>query len=479
MTVLEKTEIPYRDPIDVFASMADRPYAQLLHSCPGAAGGGRYSFIAFDPFDTLTTWDGVTRTQDGSALSGDPFSCLQNALGRFRAACSDESHSPFIGGALGYFGYELLHNLETIPRAETARFSLPDMDVGLYDTIAAYDHHTQRAWVLATGFPEKEERARRHRANHLTQKIADLLETESPKPLQPFYVNGASPKTTKADYIARVKRAIDYIYAGDIYQANLSQCFQTDLPATTPPYDVFRRMMTINPVSYAAYLNTPHATIISNSPERFLKVHATDHGHHVETRPIKGTRPRGESAPADHTLQEALAHSEKDRAENIMIVALLRNDLSKVCRDDSVNVSSLCEVETYATLHHLVSTITGTLKKDKDAVDLLKACFPGGSITGAPKVRAMEIITELEKETRGPYCGAIGYLGFDGGMDTNIAIRTLTIPHANYGRPRQMFYPVGGGIVADSDPDMEYEESLVKAKAFFAMLADMVDQGVR
>jgi para-aminobenzoate synthetase component 1 len=248
---------------------------------------------------------------------------------------------------------------------------------------------------------------------------------------------------------------IDYIYAGDIYQANLSQRFQTILPEGDSPFALYQRLRRLNPAPFAAYLNFGDIVIASASPERFLQLR----GGWVETRPIKGTRPRGATPVEDKAHARELLASEKDRAENVMIVDLLRNDLSRVCRDHTVTVPELCVLESYATVHHLVSTVVGQLNPGATAIDLLRATFPGGSITGAPKIRAMEIIAALEPTQRGPYCGSIGYVGFDGNIDSSITIRTYAIKN------NVVTFQAGGGIVADSDPAAEYEETLTKAGA--------------
>jgi para-aminobenzoate synthetase component 1 len=258
-----------------------------------------------------------------------------------------------------------------------------------------------------------------------------------------------------------VQRVIDYIFAGDIFQANLSQRFQAPMPADLSGFDLYRRLRAINPAPFAAMIKSEDVHIVSASPERFL----TLRDGRVETCPIKGTRPRGATPEADRAFAAALLASEKDRAENVMIVDLLRNDLSRVCRDGTVEVPRLCELESFATVFHLVSTVTGILRPGLSAVDLLRACFPGGSITGAPKIRAMEIIAELEPTRRGPYCGSIGYVGFDGAMDSSIAIRTYAI------KDGIVAFQAGGGIVADSRPADEYDETLAKARALIAALS--------
>jgi para-aminobenzoate synthetase component 1 len=270
-----------------------------------------------------------------------------------------------------------------------------------------------------------------------------------------------APDIPREAYELAVRRVVDYILAGDIFQANLSQRLRAELPDGLAPLDLFARLCAGNPAPFAAYLKLDDLVIASSSPERFLRLS----GDEVETRPIKGTRRRGRGPAEDEALAAELLASDKDRAENVMIVDLLRNDLSRVCRDGSIAVPELCSLERYATVMHLVSSVTGRLRPGLGPVDLLAACFPGGSITGAPKIRAMEIIAELEPTRRGAYCGAIGYIGFDGAMDTSIVIRTFTI------RDRRVTFQVGGGVVAGSTPEGEYQETLAKAAALIAALS--------
>ena len=271
---------------------------------------------------------------------------------------------------------------------------------------------------------------------------------------------GLRSNFTRAAYLDAVARTIEYVYAGDIFQANLSQRLQA--PLREPPLELYARLRRVNPAPFAAYLDFGDVVVASSSPERFLRVHD---GPLVEARPIKGTRPRGISPEHDLLLALSLAESDKDRAENVMIVDLLRNDLSRVCRPGSVRVPELFALEHYATVHHLVSTVVGELAPEHDPADLLRAAFPGGSITGAPKVRAMQIIAELEPTQRAVYCGSIGYWSLSGTLDLSIVIRTCLA------LGRDVYFQVGGGIVADSDPEQEYRETLDKAAGVIAALA--------
>ncbi|MEQ9575642.1 MAG: aminodeoxychorismate synthase component I, partial [Rhodospirillales bacterium] len=335
------------------------------------------------------------------------------------------------------------------------------MVMGFYDTVAVFDMKLRKAWVLASDVSRTGGRrrpGREARAKAMAARIRDAQPVAEPPGLDLTW----RADQTRAEMEARIARAIDYIHLGDIFQANIAQRFLADLPADTRPYDVYRRLRRISSAPFAAFLNCGKGrAVISASPERFLSLGP---GGVIETRPIKGTRPRGVTTDEDRALAAALIASEKDRAENLMIVDLLRNDLSRVARLGSVRVSKLFELETFARVHHLVSEVQADIAEGLDAVDLLRATFPGGSITGAPKIRAMEIIHELEPVSRGPYCGAVAWLGFDGAMDSAIAIRTMTYADG------VVAAQAGGGIVADSDPADEYEESMTKIKPLLAAL---------
>lgn len=469
-TQICRIEIPYGDPVELFAAFSESPFAQLYHSCPGAAGGGRHSFLMVDPFDHLIAKGQNYRTRRSTG-QGSAFHKLKDSLAQHSFFGDLDEDIPFCGGSAGLFSYDLLHHLERISPHVEDDLNLPDMCLGFYDVIAAFDHTQESAWILSTGLPERNPIQRLSRAQERAEWLRHkLLDKHSVHREISFAFGEPKSNLSKSDYKARVQNAIDHIYKGDIYQANLSQRFEASAARSFHPYDAFVRLLSMSPVSFAAFCRFPDFSIASISPERFLKIAPQMGELCVETKPIKGTRPRGKTPEQDEANRNELLDSPKDRAENTMIVDLLRNDLSKFCEKDSVQVKKLCEIESYAAVHHLVSTITGTLENNKDAVDALTACFPGGSITGAPKVRAMEIIAEQEGLARGPYCGSIGYIGFNGQMDSNIAIRTAVMPHNADGRTETLYYQVGGGIVADSDPEMEYDESLAKANAFFELV---------
>jgi para-aminobenzoate synthetase component 1 len=384
---------------------------------------------------------------------------------------------PFQGGAAGLLGYDLGRSLERLPRPRFDEFQIPSLAIGLYDVVLAYDHVQQRAWLISHGFPEVSPAARLKHARQRLEQFRIVLHGSVTKPrmarpspaplmledLAPSYPVPGPPgllsNFSQADYLSAVGRAIDYIYAGDVFQVNIAQ--RLLYPAATDSLALYLRLRERNPATFAAYFDLGDAQIASASPERFVQVR----GRKVEARPIKGTRPRTARAEADLFAGDELQESEKDRAENTMIVDLLRNDLSRVCESDSVRVTQLCGLESYQFVQHLVSVVEGELAADKTPLDLLRAAFPGGSITGAPKVRAMEIISELEPTARGPYCGGVGYLGFDGALDFNILIRTITASRGWWQ------FPVGGGIVAQSSPQREYEETWHKAAGLLRALA--------
>ncbi|HEU5393445.1 MAG TPA: aminodeoxychorismate synthase component I, partial [Candidatus Methylomirabilis sp.] len=396
---------------------------------------------------------------------------------------------PFQGGAAGYIGYDYGAVLERVPPTRYDDLAVPDVVLGLYDWVIAWDHLAGEAWLISTGLPAgagQEHRAR-ERAAEVGRRLGGhrgggaegqggggwfpplCLPSRPPRgAAAPSYpvtsldaadAIGLRSTFTHRGYLDAVARVREYIIAGDIFQANLSQRFQA--PLREPPFELYRRLRRRNPAPFAAFLDFGELSVLSASPERFLRL---DEGGMVETRPIKGTRPRGLGPMHDAALGRALAESEKDRAENVMIVDLLRNDLSRVCRPGSVRVPELFALEQHPTVHHLVSTVVGRLEPGADAVDLIRAAFPGGSITGAPKVRAMEIIAELEPTRRGVYCGSVGYLSRTGVMDTSIVIRTFVE------REGEVYFQAGGGIVADSDPELEYRETLDKAGGLIGAL---------
>lgn len=484
------------EPWDACARLRGLPHPMLLESVARGGEVGRYSFLVCDPFLLVRSKDGRVEAKRGGRAewrplgkSGqDPFEALKRLLARFRTP-SLPGLPPFQGGLVGYFGYDLLHHLEAVLTPAHDDLALPDLFVGFYDWVLAWDHEAERCMLISTGLPHRGARARRRaeaRARGVQRRLerpgrgvragggqADpgepapptlpattaSLPTSPPRHPVPEFP-GVWSTCSPDGFRSMVARTREYILAGDLCQANVSQRLEALWGGD--PFELYRRVRTSNPADFAAYLELGEdaGAVVSASPERFLCVS----GREVETRPIKGTLPRGRTPEEDAELAAALEASAKDRAENVMIVDLLRNDLSRVCEDDSVRVEALCALERHPTVHHLVSIVTGKLRPDVDAVELLRATFPGGSITGAPKVRAMQVIAELEPTRRGVYTGAIGYIGFDGGMDTSVAIRTMVV------RDGVAYLQVGCGVVLDSDPGREYAESLDKARGLLAAL---------
>jgi para-aminobenzoate synthetase component 1 len=473
------------DPAEVCSRFLDLPYLLFLDSAARQHADAQYSFLTADPALIVRSKGATTevrRRGDAawSRLSGDALSTARSYLpGAVVEPVS--GLPPFQGGLAGYIGYDWGAMLERLPAPRYDDLAIPDLVLGLYDWVIAWDHRIGAAWLISTGLPDTgavRERRARERMDPVRERLGGRRggrplggwaagQRDSPVPTYPVIgIEGADrldlrSTFTHRGYLDAVARVREYIIAGDIFQANLSQRFQSAL--TEAPFDLYRRLRKRNPSPFAAYLAFDELAVLSASPERFLRL---DEHRLVETRPIKGTRPRGLGPMHDAALGRALAESAKDRAENVMIVDLLRNDLSRVCRPGTVRVPELFALEQHPTVHHLVSTVLGELAPDADAVDLIRAAFPGGSITGAPKVRAMEIIAELEPTQRGVYCGSIGYISATGAMDTSIVIRTYLALGG------QVYFQAGGGIVADSDVELEYRETLDKARALIETLME-------
>ena len=445
------TELPYfRDSAGLFGVLADEPWSFFLDSGYPYKDMGRYDIIVARPMVTLVTRGDETRVTERNAdyvSQDDPFELVKSYLGPQERNLSG---LPFCGGAVGYFAYDLGRRIEQIPTLAHDELDIPDMAIGIYDWAVVVDHHLRRSWLCSTG---KDEQTLSNWSS--LQKIFQDDTTSRNVELE---INSDVASNFDKEHYARAFHKVkQYIRSGDCYQVNLAQRFDINVSASS--WDIYQSLRQLNPAPFAAYMKLDECAILSSSPERFLSVA----DGHVETKPIKGTRRRSSFAFEDSELARELLESEKDRAENLMIVDLLRNDLGKSCRTGSISVPKLYALESYATVHHLVSTVTGRLAKNRHALDLLKGCFPGGSITGAPKCRAMEIIEELEPHRRTVYCGSIGYIGCDGNMDTNIAIRTMA--HVQ----DHVYYWAGGGIVADSKMAAEYQECFDKAAAMLRL----------
>ncbi|HXA15065.1 MAG TPA: aminodeoxychorismate synthase component I [Opitutaceae bacterium] len=446
-------------PGQLFDALHDRHYSFFLDSAQPAGGLGAYSFIGFDPFLIFRArGDDIALDRGGRVekLRGDPLMELRKLFQRYRSPVS--ALLPFTGGAVGYFSYELGARFENIPRTSPDDLPMPEVEFGFYDALIAVEQSSGRTFVVANPVhcPDAEARARQ-----LEQTVREAL-SHCPVVPQFYPTTTVTPEPranfSKKDYLAAIVRIKDYIAAGDVYQVNLTQRFETPLPCH--PGVLYQRLRRRSPAPFATYLNFGPMQVVSSSPERFLRLH----DGRVETRPIKGTRARGATPAEDEQRGRELSMSGKDRAELLMIVDLERNDLGRVCDYGSIHVDELYRLEAHPTVFHLVATVSGKLRSGCDVFDCLRAAFPGGSITGAPKIRAMQIVDEIETRRRHLYTGSIGYLGFGGNCDLNIAIRTIVCLGG------RAYYHVGGGIVWDSDPESEYQETLDKGLAMHAAL---------
>ena len=469
--------IPWPDgPEALYARLENLPGLVILDSGmePRAAcryPSGRWCFAAFDPFALLECRVDGLRLFDGPhvrRLEADPFLALQEILAAY-AMPPGAGPAPLPAGGIGFLAYGLREFVEPLPsRADD--LELPLVYVGFYDAVFALDRREGVLYLTSTGLPARG-RARHVRAGRRMRLLLDLVRKERSASRANGITGGAGSGTVRSsfthrDYLKAVRRVQEYIAAGDVYQVNLAQRFS--LRWTGSGYDLFSRLRCTNPAPFGALIHGPDFAVVSASPERFL--HLDPRSGVVHTRPIKGTRPRGADAADDARLARELAASVKDRAEHVMIVDLERNDLSRVAARASVRVPELLVLEPFPTVWHLVSTVEAKLRPGTGVAALLRAVFPGGSITGAPKIRAMQIIEELEPVPRGVYTGAIGYFSFDGHLDLNIAIRTVVL------KDGRAWFHAGGGIVADSDPEAEYQETLDKARGLFNVLGK---KGVR
>jgi para-aminobenzoate synthetase component I len=454
----EEIDLP-APPEQLFAALQDRAGSFFLDSSLRAGGLGAYSFIGFDPF-LLFQAKGTTITLNEQGVvhrrRGDPLEELRELLRRYQGM--PVAGLPFAGGAVGTFSYELCSQLERIQRTSPDDAGIPDIELGFYDGVLAFEIASGRSWLAAQAVyrDSPEQIARRLRATvDESWRRYRPGQTAEPKRERPIDLQA---NFSKEEYLRAIGRVKNYIAAGDVYQVNLAQRFESELRC--PPYTLYERLRRRSPSPFGAYLSGSGGQVLSSSPERFLRIREG----RVDTRPIKGTRPRGGTPAEDARLRQELILSAKDRAELLMIVDLERNDLGRVCAPGSIAVDELFRLESHPTVHHLVAAVSGRLREGADIVDCLRAMFPGGSITGAPKVRAMQIIDELEPCRRYGYTGAMGYLGFDGNCDLNIAIRTI------FCRQGRAAYHVGGGIVWDSVPESEYQETLDKGRALHAAL---------
>jgi para-aminobenzoate synthetase component I len=460
-------ERDWMEPAAAAACWAGAPHLTWLDSADAGSlraesRRSRYSYLAPDPFRHIVA-RGTRVFIDGVLKPGDPFTVLEAELASFRTSPT-KGPVPFLGGAVGFLGYGLAHHLERLPRRH-APAALPDMAVAFHDIVIAFDHRERRVWLCASGLPAPPGVLRRGRAKaRVAEAEARLARPARDRATWMGCDSAWQPDLDRSRYEDAVATVLGYIRAGDIFQANVTTSFRAAKPEGMAAFDLYLALRRRSPAPFGAYLSwgTGEA-LLSASPERFLSL---DSAGRVETRPIKGTRPRRASPQADLAEAEALRMSMKDRAENLMIVDLMRNDLGRVAATGSVAVPSLCAVESFASVHHLVSEVTARLRPGLGPVDLLRASFPGGSVTGAPKIRAMEIIEDVEMAARGAYCGAVAWIGFDGAMDSNIIIRTLSVS------ADEVIAQAGGGIVADSEPAAEYDEMRVKIAPLLAAFSE-------
>jgi len=441
-----KTEL---DAFDIYSLFKEDKTATILDSGMGAENLGRYSFIGLNPFTTFKYEKDIC-TINKKEFRGDPFEELNKLINEYKIKNSTEL--PYVAGAMGYFSYDLGRSIEELPVMAKEEVKIPDCYFYFYDNAVIVDNLKKKTYITALGILK----LGKNSINEIKNKILKgnkVQYGEIDKSNTEFTSNFG-----KDEYIETVEKVRQFIRSGDIYITNLTQRFCCE--TTKDPYEVYKNLRYINPAPFAALMNVEDFSLVSSSPERFLEIK----NNVVQTRPIKGTRPRGRNKEEDLINKQELIDSEKDKSELLMIVDLERNDLSKVCKPYSVKVTELFKLEEYSTVFHLVSTVIGELKDEYTAVDCIKACFPGGSITGAPKVRSMEVIEELEPTRRNIYTGCIGYLGFDGSADLNIVIRTILM------KDGKAYLGVGGGITWESIKEEEYEETLDKAKALMRVL---------
>ncbi|TAN46069.1 MAG: anthranilate synthase component I family protein [Nitrospirae bacterium] len=475
-------EIPYCEPAALYEAFAPGPNSILFESLKGGGKIAGHSFFAFGPYITVSVKNSEVRvTSDtGSSVSFRPPLERLKELVLAYPQLADKDLPPFQGGAAGLLCYDFVRYIENIPASAVDDLKIPDAHFMLFDKVAAFDHRMKKAWMIISPGAEKTELGYKDagqidwalaydEALEVLNKcceIAGSAELSVAPPVAGLLRKNPAVRheMSKEQYMGMVVRAKEYIAAGDIFQANLSQRISADVQGVKP-WLIYKTLRSINPSPFAVYADFGEYQIVSSSPERLVNVNEGI----VETRPIAGTRPRGRDTGEDETMRADLLLNEKERAEHIMLIDLERNDIGRVCEYGSVNVDELMITEDYSHVIHIVSNVKGTIRKDKTCFDVIKAVFPGGTITGVPKVRCMEIIDELEPVARGPYTGSIGYIGFSKNMDMNIIIRTFLIKDGT------AYVQAGAGIVADSDPEREYYETLKKAEALLTTLETLPD----
>lgn len=479
-------EIPYREPYIVYEHLGCKPEGIILESVKGPYKIARYSFIAYDPYLVFRVKDGEIRIRSGVSSQGSSISYRQ-PLERLKELITAYPQKtlpelpPFQGGAVGLLSYDFVRYIENIQKNAVDDLKMPDANFLMVDKVIAFDHMRKKAWIVvspgarntelgyrdmshidwAAAYEETVEivlkfgSAKKHSSEAQKCGSAEVFSSGLPS----FRTSALNYEMSKEHYMDIVKRAKEYIAAGDIFQANLSQRISAYI-GSIKPWDIYKVLRKINPSPFAAYADFGDYQIVSSSPERLIRVK----DNMIETRPIAGTRPRGKDFKEDQIMRAELLLNEKECAEHIMLIDLERNDIGRVSEYGSVVVDELMITEDYSHVIHIVSNVKGALRENKTCFDVIKATFPGGTITGVPKVRCMEIIDELEPVRRGPYTGSLGYIGFSGNMDMNIIIRTFLI------KDRIAYVQAGAGIVADSDPEKEYYETLKKAEALIKTL---------
>lgn len=468
------TELPFLPPQHIFEKL-EGPYSVLLESMKGPEKIARYSFIGTEPFLIFRAKNGIVELSiNGNNIvsSSSPLKNLRELMSRYKVK-TEKGLPPLIGGAVGMLSYDFVHYFEKLPRTAVDDMDIPDAHFMMFDTIIAFDHKLRKLYLISCPAAEAHvtkagthiddwdiyyDKAREkirglHKRISLNAEPDDKNISKHNQPIEIRHEMG------QQNYMEIVKRAKEYIRAGDIFQTNLSQRVSADI-GDVRPWQIYKVLSTINPAPFAGYMNMGNYCIASSSPERLVRVT----GNIVETRPIAGTRPRGTNEEGDMQMRTDLLLNEKERAEHLMLIDLERNDLGRISAYSTVEVDELMITEDYSHVIHIVSNVRGTLAEGMDCFDAIRATFPGGTITGVPKVRCMEIIDELEPVVRGPYTGSIGYISFSGSMDLNIIIRTFVI------KDNIAYVQAGAGIVADSDPEKEYYETLKKAEALIKTL---------
>ena len=437
---------------DLYNHFSKDDNTSFLNSCL-QKDVGRYSIIGIEPYLVINHKNKFleeTYNNQKNILKINPLNHIENLLKKYKV--KNKTNLPFIAGGIGYFGYELKNLLEKLPQTTKDDLKIPDLYFVFYNSILIYDRLIKKAHLSCVDLESNNKKLIEKRISELKNEINGIKKSHNIKKnkTKKYKIKLNIPKKEYIDAIDKIKR---YIKRGHIYQSNFSQRFESDWNHN--PYELFMRLNKLNPVPFSAYLNFKGFKIISSSPERFIKVNNQE----IEARPIKGTRPRGKNREEDEKFKRELLKSRKDQAELYMIIDLERNDLSKICIPGSVIVKGSKVLESYSSVHHTVGIVEGKIKQDISLIDCIRAMFPGGSITGCPKIRCMEILDELEKNNRSIYTGSIGYLSFHNTMDLNIAIRTFIYKN------KKVYFQVGGGIVIDSKPEEEYLETFDKAKA--------------